>query len=168
MDFIADTFRVYPVVFFAMKSTPRSSRKRCGRRSSREDVAIDPPSVEAQPLGDEASGTGSPTTSTQGVVDPAGVNGFVDPQSAFPRRTFRIDGVEDYRMDRYVTETDTWSLDVIGKCFRFKEMELEDDPDFRSRHPSNIFKIQFLVHFDPVKKNFLSATVRYARKRLFS
>ena len=48
-------------------------------------------------------------------------------------------------MDRYVTERDAWSLDVIGKCFRFKEMELEDDPDFSSRHPSNTFKIQYLV-----------------------
>ena len=75
LDFIADTFRVCPVAFFAMKSTPRSSRKRCGRRSSREDVVIDLPFAEAQPLGDEVSGTGSPTVSTQEVVDPAGVNG---------------------------------------------------------------------------------------------
>ena len=150
-----------------MKSTPRSSRKRRGRRSSREDVAIDPPFVEAQPLGDEVSGTGSPATPRRGVVDPAGVNGFVDPQSAFPRHTFRIKRIEDYRMDRYVTEGDAWSLDVIGKCFRFKEMELEDAPDFSSRHPSNIFKVQYLVHFDPDKEEFLPSTVRYARKRLY-
>ena len=128
---------------------------------------IDPPFAEAQPLGDEVSGTGSPATPTQGVVDPAGVNGFVDPQSAFPRHTFRIKRIEDYRMDRYVTERDAWSLDVIGKCFRFKEMELEDAPDFSSRHPSNIFKVQYLVHFDPDKKEFLPSTVRYARKRLY-
>ena len=128
---------------------------------------IDPPFAEAQPLGDEVSGTGSPATPTQGVVDPAGVNGFVDPQSAFPRHTFRIKRIEDYRMDRYVTERDAWSLDVIGKCFRFKEMELEDAPDFSSRHPSNIFKVQYLVHFDPDKKEFLPSTVRYAWKRLY-
>ena len=128
---------------------------------------IDPPFAEAQPLGDEVSGTGSPATPTQGVVDPAGVNGFVDPQSAFPRRAFRIDRVEDYRMDRYVAERDAWSLNVIGKCFRLKETELEDAPDFSSRRPSNIFKAQCLVHFDPDKKEFLPSTVRYARKRLY-
>ena len=75
---------------------------------------IGPPSPEAQPLGDEVSGTGSPATPKQGVVDPAGVNGFVDPQSAFPRHTFRIDRIEDYRMDRYVIEGDAWSLAYLG------------------------------------------------------
>ena len=65
-----------------MKSTPNSSRKRrrSRRGSSREDVVIGPPSPEAQPLGDEVSGTGSQTASTQEVVDPAGVNGFVASQ----------------------------------------------------------------------------------------
>ena len=47
----------------AMKSTPRSSRRRCGRGSCREDVVIGSPSLETQPLGDEVSGTGSPAAS---------------------------------------------------------------------------------------------------------
>ena len=123
MDFVADTFRVYPVALSAMDSSPRSSRRRCSRGVGHEDVAIGLSSSENQPLGDETSGTGSPATTLQVGVDPAGVNGFVDPQSAFPRHTFRIKRIEDYRMDRYVTERDAWSLDVIGKCFRFKEME---------------------------------------------
>ena len=146
-----------------MKSTPRSSRKRRGRRSSREDVVIDPLFAEAQPLGDEVSGTGSPATPTQGVVDPAGVNGFVDPQSAFPRRAFRISRVEDYRMDRHVAERDAWSLDVVGRRFRLKEMELEDAPDFSSRRPSNTLKAQRLARFDPDEEEFLPSTVRRAR-----
>ena len=72
----------------AMKSTPRSSRRRCGRDSCREDVAIGSPCPAIQPLGDKVSGTGSPTVSTQKVVDPAGVNGLVASQSDFPRHTY--------------------------------------------------------------------------------
>ena len=121
-----------------MKSTPRSSRRRCGRDSCREDVAIGSPCPAIQPLGDKVSGTGSPTVSTQEVVDPAGVNGLVASQSAFPRPTctFHIDDVEDYGMDRHVIDQDRWSLDFIGTCFRLKELELEDDPEFSSRRPS--------------------------------
>ena len=83
-----------------MKSTPNSSRKRRRRGSSREDVVIGPPSPEAQPLGDEVSGTGSQTASTQEVVDPAGVNGFVASQIVFPRPTFVIviDNLEYFLM----------------------------------------------------------------------
>ena len=108
-----------------MKSTPRSSRKRRGRRSSREDVAIDPPFVEAQPLGDEVSGTGSPATPRRGVVDPAGVNGLValQLQSDFPPHAFRIDGLEGFRMDKRLALGDKWALDLIGNRFKFKDLE---------------------------------------------
>ena len=151
-----------------MKSTPNSSRKRRRRGSSREDVVIGPPSPEAQPLGDEVSGTGSQTASTQEVVDPAGVNGFVASQIVFPRPTFVIDNLEYFLMsDRHIADRDRWSLQLLGKCFRYKDMELEDDPEFRLGHPSNCFKIHLLVHYDGSRMEFINATVRYARMRLF-
>ena len=46
-------------------------------------------------------------------------------------------------------------------------MELEDDLDFKDRHPSNRFRIIGIVHYDGEKKVFIPATVRYAKKRLF-
>ena len=77
---------------------------------------IGPPSPEAQPLGDEVSGTGSQTASTQEVVDPAGVNGFVASQIVFPRPTFVIDNLEDFLMsDRHIADRDRWSLQLLGK-----------------------------------------------------
>ena len=110
---------------------------------------IGPPSPEAQPLGDEASGAGSQTASTQEVVDPAGVNGFVASQIVFPRPTFVIDNLEDFLIsDRHIADRDRWSLQLLGKCFRYKDMELEDDPEFRLAHPSNCFKIHLLVHYE--------------------
>ena len=69
--------------------------------------------------------------------------------------------------DRHVTEQDAWIFAFIGKWFRFKDLELEDDPEFRSRHPSNCFKIHQLVHYDGTNRRFMPATVRYARKRLY-
>ena len=119
-----------------MKSTPRSSRGRRDRDSRREDVAIGSPCPAAQPLGDEASGTGSSTASTQEVVDPAGVNDIVASQSDFPRRAFRVDDAEGFRMDRRVVDDDRRSLDLIGVRFRLKDLELEDDPELSSRRPS--------------------------------
>ena len=44
---------------------------------------------------------------------------------------------------------------------------LEDDPEFKSRRPSNSFRIHSLVHYDGVKRRFIPATVRHARKRLY-
>ena len=115
-----------------MESTPRSSRRRCTRRSSREDVVIGSPYLTSRSLGDEVSGTGSPATTLQVGVDPAGVNGLVAPQEGFHQPNFHVDNLESYRMDdRFVAERDAWCFAFIGKWFRFKDMELEDDLDFK-------------------------------------
>ena len=125
-------------------------------------------SSENQPLGDETSGTGSPATTLQVGVDPAGVNGLVAPQEGFHQPNFHVDNLESYRMDdRFVAERDAWCFAFIGKWFSFKDMELEDDLDFKDRHPSNRFRIIGIVHYDGERKVFIPATVRYARKRLF-
>ena len=82
----------------------------------------------------------------QEVVDLAGVNGLVASQSGFPQPTFHIDDIEDYRMDdRHVGDQDRWSFELIDRCFRYKDLELEDDPEFRLRHPSNRFKIHSFI-----------------------
>ena len=47
-------------------------------------------SSENQPLGDETSGTGSPATTLQVGVDPAGVNGLVAPQEGFHQRISHV------------------------------------------------------------------------------
>ena len=133
---------------------------------ARTCVAIASPCPPTQPLGDEASGTGSPTASTQEVVDPAGLNGLVALQSDFPPRAFRVDGVESYKVDRRVVVSDEWALDLIGARLEFKDFELKDDPDFSSRRPSNAFRIQRLARLDGVKEKFLPAAVRHARRRL--
>ena len=88
-------------------------------------------SSENQPLGDETSGTGSPATTLQVGVDPAGVNGLVAPQEGFHQPNFHVDNLESYRMDdRFVAERDAWCFAFIGKWFRFKDMELEDPKAF--------------------------------------
>ena len=43
--------------------------------------------------------------------------------------------------DRHIADRDRRSLQLLGKCFRYKDMELEDDPEFRLGHPSNCFKL---------------------------
>ena len=129
---------------------------------------IGSPSLETQPLGDEVSGTESPAASLQVGVDPAGVNGLVVPQEVLYQPSFDVDDLESFRInDRHVIDQDAWSFDFIGKWFRFKDLELEDDPEFRSRHPSNRFRIHHLVHYDGTRRRFIPATVRYAKKSLY-
>ena len=45
-----------------------------------------------------------------------------------------------------------WALSLLGKSFCFKELELEDDPAFRDRHPSNTFIINTIVSQNWFKK----------------
>ena len=64
------------------------------------------------------------------------VNGLVAPQQGLHQPNFHVDNLESYRMDdRFVAERDAWSFEFIGKWFSFKDLELEDDPDFKDRLP---------------------------------
>ena len=77
---------------------------------------IDPPFAEAQPLGDEVSGTGSPTTPIQEDVDLAEVNGPVVNQSNVNEMDFGIEGYEDFRMDRrHVAAKDSWAFLLLPR-----------------------------------------------------
>ena len=59
-----------------------------------------------------------------------------------------------------------WALSLLGKSFCFKELELEDDPAFRDRHPSNTFIINTIVSYDPIRKVFVPASVRCSNRSL--
>ena len=128
---------------------------------------IGSPSLETQPLGDEASGTGSPAASLQVGVDPAGVNGLVAPQEGLRRPSFYAHDLESYRIDdRRVLDQDARRFDFIGDWLRFKDLELEDDPEFKSRRPSNRFRTIHVAYYDGARRRFIPATVRRARRRL--
>ena len=53
-----------------------------------------------------------------------------------------VSGIESFRMDKHLAVGDKWALDLIGNRFKFKDLELEDDQDFRSRRPFNVFRIR--------------------------
>ena len=61
---------------------------------------IGSPYLTSRSLGDEVSGTGSPTTPIQENVDLAEVNGPVVAQSNVNEMDFGIEGYVDYRMER--------------------------------------------------------------------
>ena len=65
-----------------------------------------------------------------------------------------------------ITSHDKWVHSLKGVAFHFKEMELEGNLDFKSRHPSNSFIIHSVVVYDGVNQQFPPSSVRYARKNL--
>ena len=128
---------------------------------------IGSPCLTTQPLGDEVSGTGSPTTPIQEDVDLAEVNGPVVNQSNANKLYFGIQGFENFRMDRrYVGVKDSWALLLLGEWFKYKELELEDDLAFKAKHPSNKFRIHSMVNYNGSRRKFLNASVNYARRNL--
>ena len=81
---------------------------------------IGSPCLATQPLGDEVSGTGSPTTPIQEDVDLAEVNGPVVTQSNVNEMDFGIEGYVDYRMERrHVAAKDSWAFLLLGQWFRY-------------------------------------------------
>ena len=54
----------------------------------------------------------------------------------------------------------------VGRTFRYKEEEFEDDLEFKSKHPSNMFIAHSIVVYNADKRQFMPANVRYARKNL--
>ena len=113
MDFI-----LRRLISYEVNPTIIEKRRRRSRASCREDVdvAIGSLRLATQPLGDEASGTGSPAASTQEGVDLAGVNGLVVSQTGLLQPNFDIDGFEHFQMDdRHIADQDEWTFSLIGK-----------------------------------------------------
>ena len=111
-----------------MSSVSRSSRRRGSRVTLHVDqeVSIRLNSSCADPLGDEGSGAGPPTSTLTSDVDLAEAIDLVANQFAAPT----LD-VESFAYSvtnaKVVTSKDSWALDMIGLAFHYKEMELEDD-----------------------------------------
>ena len=59
-----------------------------------------------------------------------------------------------------------WAVKLVGKAFSYKDLELEDDPVFRDRNPSNLFIISTIVSYDSGRKAFIPATIRCSNRSL--
>ena len=68
--------------------------------------------------------------------------------------------------ERIMVPGDRWAQLFIGKQFRYKDEELEDDLDFKRKHPRNVFVIHSIVTHSAEKMQFVPANVRYARRNL--
>ena len=67
---------------------------------------------------------------------------------------------------RYVSSRDNWIFSLLGKSFHYKELEFEDDLDFKDRRPSNMFTMHSLVTYDADKREFIPPSVGHTRKSL--
>ena len=116
-------------------------------------------------LDDRVSGAGPPALSLQSDADLTEVpDSFVHDESI----EFGIHGLDSFRMgQRHVAEKDSWVFSLSSKWFKYKELELEDDLDFKSKHPSNRFRVHCLVHYSGSKRRFLNKSVNYARRSLY-
>ena len=80
----------------------------------------------------------------------------------------RIEGYEDFRMDRrHVAAKDSWAFLLLGQWFQYTELELEDDLEFKVKHPSNRFKIHSIVNYNGYRRQFINASVSYADRNLY-
>ena len=66
-----------------------------------------------------------------------------------------------------VIEKDSWAFSLLGKWFKYKDLELEDDLEFKAKHPTNNFRIYCLVHYNGSKRKFLYPSVTYAKRNLY-
>ena len=120
-------------------SKPRSSRRTSARIASfHVDDEVEISSSSLQSLDDRASGAGPPMLSLQGNVDLAEVPGsFVDSESTDPSlnsRHFDFATIDDTT----IASSDKWAKRLIGKRFKYKQEELEDDLDFKGKHPCSV------------------------------
>ena len=65
-----------------------------------------------------------------------------------------------------LSSRDRWTLQLIGAMFRYKEEELEDDVNFRDKHPSNLFIIHSIVTYNALSRQFVTANNRYSKRNL--
>ena len=149
-------------------SNPRSSKRTSARIATfhvDDEIEISSSLLQNDSLDDRVSGAGPPALSLQSDADLTEVpDSFVHDESI----EFGIHGLDSFRMDqRHVTEKDSWVFSLSGKWFKYKELELEDDLDFKSKHPSNRFRVHCLVHYNGSKRRFLNKSVNYARRNLY-
>ena len=125
-------------------SRPRSSRRTSARIATfhvDDEVEISSSLLQTDSLHDRISGAGPPVLSLQGNTDLAEVpdsfvhNGYMDP--SFDVNTFAFATVDQSIM----VPADRWAQLLVGKQFRYKNEELEDDLIFKRKHPTNVFVI---------------------------
>ena len=150
-------------------SNPRSSRRTSARIATShvdDEIEISSSLQQRETLGDRVSGAGPPALSLQGDADlteaPGSIahNGYMEPTFDASRFSFAV--VDD----KVIAPGDRWAKNLIGKSFKYKEEELEDDMEFKIKHPTNVFTIYAIVTYHAEKMQFLSANVRYTRKSL--
>ena len=89
-------------------------------------------------------------------------------QSDVDETDFGIEGYADYCMEgRHVTDKDSWVFSLLGQWLQYKELELEDDLEFKSKHPSNRFRIYSIVNYNGSRRRFINASVNYASRNLY-
>ena len=150
-------------------SNPRSSRRRSARVATLHvNVATEDPSSPRQSelLSDRVSGAGPPALSLIRNADLAEVPGsFANDQPSLP--TFDSTPFEFAVVGHSILSSrDRWTLQLIGARFRYKEEELEDDVDFRDKHPSNLFIIHSIVTYNALSRQFVAANNRYSKRNL--
>ena len=150
-------------------SRPRSSRRTSARIATfhvDDEVEISSSLLQNDSLHDGASGAGPPVSSLQSDTDltevPGSVvhNEYMNP--SFDDNAFAFAKIDENTM----APCDRWAQRLIGKRFRYKDEELEDDLQFKAAHPTNVFVIFSIVVYSAEKRQFLQANVRYAKKNL--
>ena len=150
-------------------SNSRSSRRTSARIATfhvDDEIEISSSLVRSDSLGDRVSGAGPPALSSQGDTDlteaPGSIahNGYREPSFNASRFSFAV--VDD----AVIASGDRWAKKLVGKSFKYKQEELEDDVDFKLKRPTNAFTIYSIVAHHAEKTQFLSANLRYARENL--
>ena len=107
-----------------------------------DEVEIRSTAFQSSSLYNRGSGAGPPVSSSQGDVDLAVVTGPVALRSINPSPSFDPDGFAFSVMLDKLPATFYWALNLVGKSFSYKDLELEDDPVFRDRNPSSVCSIR--------------------------
>ena len=85
----------------------------------------------------------------------------------FPPPSFTHDDFEFAKVKRKSVRTDDqWVLQFLDNIFKYKQMELEQDNQFKVNNPSNEWRILHLVTYDILRRQFIPCSRRYARRNL--
>ena len=150
-------------------SNPRSSRRTSARIATfrvDDEVEISSSLLQTDSLHDRIPGAGPPVASLQGNTDLAEVpdsfvhNGYMDP--SFDVNTFAFATVDQSIM----VPADRWAQLLVGKQFRYKNEELEDDLIFKRKRPTNVFVVYSIVTYSADKMQFLPANLRCSKRNL--
>ena len=133
--------------------SPTSSRRRAGVEAFVVDDEIE---VRTAGFHRSRSAAERSAVSSSGLIVPD-----TNPPPAFDPSDF----LPSVMLDKLASGCQ-WALSLIGRTSSFKDLELEDDPAFRSRHPSNRFVINTIASYDPVRRLFIPATIRCSNRSL--